>query len=258
MPVALDTTPFQPLSNGRAPGRPLFAIGDVHGHADALDRLLEHLAALIGRDYSGREVDLVFLGDFVDRGRKPKETLDLVRRGLGVERVREHRLLGNHDRYLAQAAGLRGGRLDLPDWAVWIANGGRETMAGLGGLPLRAAPERVREALGEENVALLETLELSMASGDVFCAHAGVRPDRLLADQTEQDLVWIREPFLSAAERADGDWMPGAYIVHGHSPHAYGVYEHRVGADTGGFATGVFTAAEICEQGVRLHHLKAT
>ena len=48
-----------------APDRQLLVIGDVHGRAGALERMLGHLAALPARG-GGR--DLVFLGDLIDRG----------------------------------------------------------------------------------------------------------------------------------------------------------------------------------------------
>ncbi len=56
-------------------------IGDIHGHADALEILLQKLG--YKRDLSiynhpeGRKV--VFVGDFIDRGPKIRETLHLVR-----------------------------------------------------------------------------------------------------------------------------------------------------------------------------------
>jgi hypothetical protein len=57
-------------------------IGDIHGHADELRALLDYLgyrpdAAGIMRHEGGRQV--IFLGDYVDRGPKIRETLQLVR-----------------------------------------------------------------------------------------------------------------------------------------------------------------------------------
>ena len=46
-------------------------IGDIHGHADALQRLLKTLG------YSDRQA--IFLGDFIDRGPNIQETLEIVR-----------------------------------------------------------------------------------------------------------------------------------------------------------------------------------
>ena len=62
------------------PGGGLDLIGDIHGHADVLDRLLEALGY--------RRIDgvprhptrtAVFLGDYIDRGPDIRRTLETVR-----------------------------------------------------------------------------------------------------------------------------------------------------------------------------------
>ena len=56
-------------------------IGDIHGHSDELEVLLQKLGYIRANGvYShptGRKV--VFVGDFIDRGPKIRETLHLVR-----------------------------------------------------------------------------------------------------------------------------------------------------------------------------------
>ena len=57
-----------------------------------------------------------------------------------------------------------------------------------------------------------------------------------LANQVEEDLIWIREPFLSWA----GD--SGKIIVHGHTVEdAPAVRRNRIGIDTGACFTGNLT-----------------
>ena len=73
-------------------------IGDIHGHADELRALLHYLgyrpdAAGVPRHPTGRQV--IFLGDYVDRGPKIRETLQLVR-GM-VEGGAALAILGNHE-----------------------------------------------------------------------------------------------------------------------------------------------------------------
>jgi hypothetical protein len=73
-------------------------IGDIHGHADELRALLHHLdyrpdAAGVLCHPAGRQV--IFLGDYVDRGPKIRETLALVR-GM-VEAGAALAILGNHE-----------------------------------------------------------------------------------------------------------------------------------------------------------------
>ena len=73
-------------------------IGDVHGHCDELRALLEKLGYVESNGayrYSGNERTVVFLGDYVDRGSKVRETLNLVRamRDAGTAVA----LMGNHE-----------------------------------------------------------------------------------------------------------------------------------------------------------------
>jgi hypothetical protein len=56
-------------------------IGDIHGHADALERLLQKLGYTrkFGVYSHPEERQVVFVGDFIDRGPKIRETLHIVR-----------------------------------------------------------------------------------------------------------------------------------------------------------------------------------
>jgi Calcineurin-like phosphoesterase len=55
-------------------------IGDIHGHADELEELLLHLnyTKNIQGHYNHPERTAIFLGDFIDRGPKQLETLEIV------------------------------------------------------------------------------------------------------------------------------------------------------------------------------------
>lgn len=71
-------------------------IGDIHGHADALEQLLSKLG--YGRQngvYRHPERQAVFLGDFIDRGPKIRETLELVRRMCDSGAAQA--VMGNHE-----------------------------------------------------------------------------------------------------------------------------------------------------------------
>ncbi|MCI4665831.1 MAG: metallophosphoesterase [Neomegalonema sp.] len=252
MRIAL--TEPKPMRIRRDPERPLFAIGDIHGYASALEALQLHLARHIAETYPGQAVDVVYLGDFIDRGPDPMEVLKLVNQGIGMPHVHETALMGNHDYFLVAGAELAGYKASYTDWAMWIANGGPETLRAFGlSYPLSNAAEKLRNVLGRELCEFLSELKLSYRSGDVFCVHAGVDPARALDDQIENDLIWVRDPFLSLAEDAEAPWTIGVTVVHGHTPHAYGAFANRIGCDTGGFATGVFTAVEIWDGNWRFH-----
>lgn len=251
---AASTDP-QPLPMGRKPDRPLFAIGDVHGHLDALDALLEHIAGVVAERHADQAVDLVILGDLVDRGPQPVECLLRAARGIEADHARAatHILMGNHDWYLAAAAGLRGLAMEPRDQEGWLTWGGMETIEALGLARNELEPEAVRDALGPQACAVLENMATSHVSGAICCVHAGVAPGASLAEQDAFDLMWIRRAFLEPAEDPEAAWPFGMTVVHGHTPNAWGVYPHRIGVDTGGYATGHFAAAELTRETVRLH-----
>jgi serine/threonine protein phosphatase 1 len=81
--------------------------------------------------------------------------------------------------------------------------------------------------------------------GDYAFVHAGVRPGVPLREQKEQDLLWIRQMFLEA----EGPFEK--IIVHGHSWLDDQPLQrpHRVGIDTGAYATGVLTAIRLDDDG---------
>ena len=55
-------------------------IGDIHGHADALQQLLAKLGYAKHKGvYRHPERQAIFLGNFIDRGPKIRETLEIVR-----------------------------------------------------------------------------------------------------------------------------------------------------------------------------------
>ena len=71
-------------------------IGDIHGHADALRRLLETLGYVESAGvYRHPERRVVFVGDYIDRGPQIAETLRIVRNM--VEADTAIALMGNHE-----------------------------------------------------------------------------------------------------------------------------------------------------------------
>ena len=68
--------------------------------------------------------------------------------------------------------------------------------------------------------------------------HAGLRPGLPLDQQTEKDILWIREEFLKDEGAFD------RVVVHGHTPISDPHHDfRRIGIDTGAYLTGKLTAA---------------
>jgi len=223
-------------------GQLLYAVGDIHGRLDLLRDLLQLIEddAHARSDASRRT--LVFLGDYVDRGPDSGGVVtDLLARSFeGFDR---HFLKGNHEAILLNF-------LDDPlHLDHWLMNGGQATMDSYGVDTLaladaRARPEEWRKAfaaaLPDAHLRFFRTLKLSVTIGDYLFVHAGVRPGVPLAAQSEDDLVWIRNPFLDHA----GSF--GKIVVHGHTPALLPVIRpNRIGIDTGAVFSDRLTALRL-------------
>lgn len=229
------------------PGRRVYAIGDVHGRADLLVKLLEDLRADVDRGgFEGRPI-LVFLGDYIDRGFQSKDVIDILL-GDMLSPFETYFLKGNHEAAMLQF---------LTDPTIgprWAEFGGIETLVSYGIRPPRTrtsreqwqqASDELNAVLPPEHLDFLNHLDLSVRIGDYVFVHAGVRPGVPLDEQSEYDLLWIREEFLA-------DRRPlGAVIVHGHTPASAPHRDsRRIGLDTGAYLSGKLTAARFERDGV--------
>lgn len=210
------------------PGLRVYAVGDVHG----CDARLALLYQQIAEDAAARPADrvvLIHLGDYVDRG---PDSAGVIRRLLGAPPVRGAEVVnlrGNHEALLL--AGYGPGVEMQAEW-VWIANGGRATLLSYG----EEVDSRARDSIPADHLAFMQGLVPSWQAGGYFFAHAGVRPGIALAEQDPQDLMWIREPFLSS----DAEF--GAVVVHGHTPrNAVELRPNRINIDTGAVFGGPLT-----------------
>ena len=224
---------------GRSPSLPaglrIYAVGDIHGRLDLLNELLSQIDADIALRPTSKAV-YVFLGDYIDRGPSSRETIDrLIEHGEKNESVF---LRGNHELIAIRCLSDR----NLFD--KWMRLGGLETLVSYGIAPglltngrqivqLQAA---FHSALPQSHFQFFRDLQSSYVCGDFFFAHAGVRPHVDLSLQKEQDLLWIREEFLTS----NADF--GKIVVHGHTPtREIEVEQNRINIDTGAFATGRLT-----------------
>jgi len=92
-------------------------------------------------------------------------------------------------------------------------------------------------AIPDTHLELLRGLESMVVIGDYLFAHAGLRPGVPIEAQAEQDLIWIREPFL------DYDADLGKLVVHGHTPVPEpDIRSNRVNIDTLAWRNGTLTA----------------
>jgi serine/threonine protein phosphatase 1 len=206
-----------------------YAIGDVHGCFDKLIALLNHCDTHCGN----RKPRFVFLGDYVDRGRDSKKVVDFLMRAQTRFPDRFICLKGNHEQLLAAAAGSTASQEDRD---VWIRNGGRETLESYQIDDPSLMPPDPTEWLG--------SLPATFTDGKRLFVHAGISPGVPIEMQEEDDLLWIREPFLSS--QADHGFL----VVHGHTPTKNSkpdLRSNRLNLDTGACFGGPLTAAAFLD-----------
>lgn len=227
----------------------VYAIGDIHGRADLLQKMhsaiAEHAAAA-----SPAENYIVYLGDYVDRGLQVKTVMEILTAGPPDGFIPIY-LKGNHEEmlfaFLENAGTLEG----------WLALGGRATLLSYGVsvpvlFPGSARAEEIRRtflaAFPKSHYDFLSDLKICFQAGDYLFVHAGIRPGVAMEKQDPGDFISIREPFLSGYKDLR------FRVVHGHNitgePE---ILPARIGVDTGAFATGRLSCVML--EGSRLAHL---
>jgi serine/threonine protein phosphatase 1 len=232
-------------------GHRAYVVGDVHGRLDLLDRLLEMVEADLAERPS-RRASLVFVGDLIDRGPDSAGV---------VERLRTYRhpglnpvfLLGNHEEVLLRI--LDGESQLISKWR-WF--GGKECMESYGAdgkafgrMDEREALALTRRLVPKAHADFLHGFIDTLRFGDYLIVHAGIRPGVEFDQQRQEDLRWIRGPFLNH----QGDH--GFVVVHGHTIVPEVVEAgNRIAIDTGAYRSGRLTALII--DGRERRYLTAT
>jgi serine/threonine protein phosphatase 1 len=197
------------------------AIGDIHGCADALERLL----ALV---QPGPDDQLITLGDYVGRGPDTKRVLDILIRLNETGRLVA--LRGNHEEMMLEA---RKGN----DFRFWLSCGGKEALQSYR-LPLE------RESLKKIPAAHWDFLDVCVDWHEIdthFFVHAQANPHLPLDEQPLRLLHWESlhdvEPHYS-----------GKVMVCGHTEQRNGRprnWGHAVCIDTRAYAGGWLTCLDV-------------
>lgn len=220
--------------------KPIYAIGDIHGQFEMLLGVLDLIAA-----DGGPDAEIVFLGDLVDRGPDSRGVIEHLIQGQAAGK-RWHVLKGNHDRMFEQyvRSGIQVDRA-IKSGRGWLHPrlGGAGTLASYGveGIPDPAGAADLiaaRAAVPTAHLDFIRDLPLWHLQDGLLFVHAGIRPGVAIGDQVEDDLIWIRDPFLTCSD--PHPWL----VVHGHTsldrPLHFG---NRIDLDGGaGFGRPLFGA----------------
>jgi serine/threonine protein phosphatase 1 len=203
----------------------IFAIGDIHGCFDQLQRLIKNLAI-------DQQCDtLVFIGDYIDRGRSVKEVVDYVI-GLRSEFKNIVCLMGNHEQmFLNYLAGI--------DEKMYLDNGGAATLFSYG-ISCSSMPQTRKATIPPSHLLFFQSLLPYYETADYIFVHAGLIPGLSLSEQTVHDLLWVRREFINS------DYDFGKLVIFGHTPFISPlIRSNKIGIDTGAFSGGSLTCVEL-------------
>jgi serine/threonine protein phosphatase 1 len=203
----------------------IYAIGDVHGCLDQLERLLDDVQPDLEKDV------LVFIGDYIDRGPASRGVVDYVLR-LQQKYPQEHIicLKGNHEAMLLDF--LQGRQREL-----FLFNGGLSTIREYWGDNWDSLQQLV---LPPEHEQFYQELLLFYETPDFIFVHGGLKPGVPLADQQEEDLLWIRGEFIAS----DEDF--GRRVIFGHTPFKRPLLlPNKIGIDTGAMYGNFLTCLKL-------------
>jgi serine/threonine protein phosphatase 1 len=213
----------------------IYAIGDIHGCLKALRDLMAQLPLKPGDE-------VVFLGDYIDRGPASKGVVEYL---LQNRKPNWRFLRGNHEQMLLEW-------LKNPSPVTvsnWFLNGGLQTV--LSYVPAKnmdemwgeRALEVLKSHIPASHMEFFNSLIMTYETQDAFFCHAGIDLDKSLGAQQPDDLLWIRRKFIE-------DPRPTPkLVIYGHTPiELVELKGDRINIDTGCVYGRVLTALALPEK----------
>ena len=219
----------------------LYAVGDIHAELEKLEELLDLLPLAEGDE-------LVFLGDYVDRG--PDACGVIERLVEFAEQWPCTFLLGNHESMFLDFLGWTDDAYFGGD--AFLLNGGDRTLASYGYFD-RDVPNHETFKLPKAHEDFLLSLKPFYAEGDYVFVHAGLGAQQLRLDDARYALRKTRnEDLLWNRSSCDLPHRLGVTVVYGHTPaEDFGVrwnLPYSIGIDTGAVYGGPLTAIRLPDE----------
>lgn len=205
-----------------------YAIPDIHGRFDLLERAFEQIAL----HSSGQRSTIVTLGDYVDRGPDSRKVIERLMTWQS-DSLHLVTLKGNHEAMMWETCN------NLAELGWWSKNGGDQTLASYSAHQTLVPPD-VR-LVPQTHLDWIASLTLMHVDQHRVFVHAAVDPMIPLDRQSEQTMVWKRYPRGFALGHGK------RHVVHGHhaSPNAPLITKGKTNLDgfawkTGRLVIGVF------------------
>jgi serine/threonine protein phosphatase 1 len=209
-----------------------YVVGDIHGCVEELASLLEALPF--------EPLDrLIFLGDYVDRGPDSKGVVSYLIEWQRKEEQEVIFLKGNHEDMFLSYLGLAGKYGEM-----FLFNGGGATLASYGISPRKASPEEALSRMPRSHLDFLRALKTYYLTEPFLCVHAGIHPSKPLDQQSEEELLWIRDEFILNRHS-----LPYT-VLFGHTPQQEVLFHlpYKIGLDTGLVYGNVLSCLEVREK----------
>jgi serine/threonine protein phosphatase 1 len=229
------------------------AIGDVHGN----DRALVDLLVQIHRTLTPTDT-VVFLGDYVDRGKRSKECIDHIISFSKNTEAAVVTLLGNHEEWLLRTIDdysrhswiFMGAFPTIESYSLEAATTIHEEIKRLGPKLIlehvRLPYELFFDSVPQEHIQFFRNLKVFHRTPDAVCVHGGLDPSQgAVEEQDSESLVWGTDGFPDAYDGEDS-------IMYGHTNNPFidkaGWPQPRIVGCTYGLDTiseGVLTAVRL-------------
>ncbi|HBF42821.1 MAG TPA: serine/threonine protein phosphatase [Desulfobacteraceae bacterium] len=200
----------------------VLVIGDIHGCLDMLIRLMDKVDLRPDKDR------LIFLGDYIDRGEDSKGVVDRI---LDLKKYSSQIecLMGNHEAmFLDYLSGINRGS--------FLYNGGTKTLESY----IAGRSKKEEPLVPVDHLQFYKSLKLYIELQDYYIVHAGFRPGVDLMEQEQEDMIWIREPFIHS------NYDFGKRVIFGHTPfHQPLVMDNKIGLDTGAVYGNKLTCLDL-------------
>lgn len=192
-----------------------FVIGDIHGELGKLKSLLANIKDHMKLGDSD-SYELIFVGDYIDRGPDSFGVLSLVRDLVSNSEpfTKVTALMGNHEDMMIRATavdvpGLKLSHLkEAHGWGeTWLCNGGWNTIESFGGLQ-----DNITNTIGPNMLDFVKSMPLWYETGAIAVTHAGIDdPDLKCEEHSDDELLWSRVLRTSKHNIYK-------FTVHGHTP----------------------------------------
>jgi serine/threonine protein phosphatase 1 len=220
----------------------IFVIGDVHGCLNELTSL--HKKILTHEKFNVKNDLLIYLGDYIDRGKNSKDVINQILK-LKEKEIKTINLMGNHEEFMINFLFKKHNNIEQ-----WLNYGVDQTFKsydvevvefikdGFNDEVIDKLRTDLLSKMNDRHVTFYKELETSFSTEKYLFVHAGINPKKKIAEQTKRDFLWSR-----SSEFFHKDFKAEKIIVHGHTPVEKVVNDsYRINIDSGCYFSGRLTS----------------